>query len=265
MTGSYSTKMRYVSKIIHLQNNSGIIANCKDDLVQKVKFEKDDIKAENEIKTTVFDLALMPDGKLLVSKETSDLELMNMNGGRELFHSFSPFLTFGVDVSKDETFVGVAKSLKKSKKSKDGRIVVLDMNGQVKIAANSDIISVIDTLEGDGGNQFSDGRIVGINHKGEEKWSYSNKLGSVTSFFYPHDVTVTSGGLILASDYWDNAIHVINKDGDITGWIELLDIGNSMFPESLDVDDQGTLWVGCGKKSYSQEVKTYKIYSFKLS
>ncbi|CAC5358164.1 unnamed protein product [Mytilus coruscus] len=285
MIGSNSTKMKCVSKIIHLQNSSGIIANYKDEFIQKVKFKSDEIKVENEIKTKVFDLAMMPDGKLLLSKETSDLELFSMNGDREFFHSFYPFLTFGVYVCKDEIFVGIAKSLEKSKNYRDGRIVVLDMKGQEKctfgteiksgklffncptrIVANSDIICVIDTFKRDeDNNMLSDGRIVGLNHKGEKKWSYSDKSGALFELFHPQNITLTSAGLILASDYRDDSIHAINKDGDITGWIKLQDIGNPRFPMSVDVDDQGILWVGCGTKKNYQEVKTQKIYSFKLS
>ncbi|XP_071128187.1 E3 ubiquitin-protein ligase TRIM71-like [Mytilus edulis] len=284
MIGSYSTKMRNLSKIIHLQNSSCIIANYNEELLQKVKFDSNEIKVENEIKTKVFDLAMIPDGRLLLSKETSDLELINIDGGKELFHSFSPFLTFGVCVHKEDLFVGVAKSLQKSV-YQDGRIVLLDMKGQVKctfgkehksgeplficptrIAANSEIICVINTLKRNKDNHMlQGGRIVGLNHKGEEKWSYSDKSGAVTGRFYPQDITFTSAGLILACDYLDNSIHAINKDGDVTGWIDVQDIGFPMFPASLDVDDQGILWVGCGIRGSNEEVKTHKIYSFKFS
>ncbi|CAG2201037.1 unnamed protein product [Mytilus edulis] len=264
MIGSYSTKMRNLSKIIHLQNSSCIIANYNEELIQKVKFESDEIKVENEIKIKVFDLAMIPDGRLLLSKETSDLELINIDGGKELFHSFFPFLTFGVHVHKEDILVGIAKSIEKSQKYEDGRIVVLDMKGQVKcsfgkehksgkplficptrIVANSEIICVIDTLERDkDNNMLSKGRIVGLNYRGEEKWSYSVKSGALTGRFYPQDITFTSAGLLLASDYRDNSIHAINKDGDVTGWIRVAGIGYPMYPTSLDVDDQGILWVG---------------------
>lgn len=229
----------------------------------------------------------MSHGELLLSTETSDLELINENGGREQFHSFSPFLTFGVCVHEDEIFVGVAKSSKKSNKYEGGRIVVLDMKGHVKctfqkdaksekqlltcptrIVAYSDIICVIDILEIDENNpKHSCGRIVAINQKGEEKWSYSHKLGATYNLFSPQDITINSAGLILISDYWDYAIHAINIDGDVTGWIQVEEFGYYNRPMSLDVDDPGLLWVGCNSeefKKHKQKNKN-KIFSFKLS
>ncbi|CAG2222100.1 unnamed protein product [Mytilus edulis] len=172
-------------------------------------------------------------------------------------------------LTENELFVGIAKSEGEHENYEEGRIVVLDMNGQVKctfgkeissgkpfftscptrIAANSDIICAIDTSKRNkDNNMLEDGRIVGLNHKGEQKWSYSDKSGDLSEMFHPQDITFTTAGLVLISDvYIDNAIHAINKDGDVTGWIEVKDIGNRMYPMSMDFDDQGTLWVGCGK------------------
>lgn len=285
MIRSYKTNNSDVSKIVHLQNGFAILANYREELIQKVKFESDEIEVEIEIKTKVFDIAIMPDGEFLLSMKTSDLGLINANKDKDIFHCFSSFLTFGVYLYKDEIFVGVAKYIEESNKYEDGKIVVLDMKGQEKctflkdvksekqlftcptrIVAYSDIICVVDILEIDENNPLhSCGRIVAINQKGEKKWSYSHKVGATHNLFCPQDITVTPAGLILVSDYWDNAIHAINEEGNVTGWVEVQDIGYPKFPMSLHVDVQQNLWVGCGQKEYYQEEKTHTIYSFKLS
>ncbi|CAG2208022.1 unnamed protein product [Mytilus edulis] len=140
MIRSYKTNNSDVSKIVHLQNGFAILANYRDELIQKVKFESDEIEVEIEIKTKVYDIAIMPNGEFLLSMKTSDLGLINANKDKDIFH-FTP------------------------------------------------------------------------------------------------------AGLILVSDYWDNAIHAINEEGNVTGWVEVQDIGYPKFPMSLHVDVQENLWV----------------------
>ncbi|CAG2222101.1 unnamed protein product [Mytilus edulis] len=86
---TYETSLRGFTKILPLNNNQAIISCWKDEVLQKVSFGKHNMTVEtNYPKIKVYDIAVMKNGDILLSKQESELKLLCEKGAIESFHSF---------------------------------------------------------------------------------------------------------------------------------------------------------------------------------
>ncbi|XP_071124117.1 uncharacterized protein [Mytilus edulis] len=273
---TYQTNFDGFTKILPLDYGQAVISSWNNRVVQEVHFDKNDmIVRRNYPKTQVYDMAVTQNGKILVSKQESELKLLRAIETIETFHSFTPFKTFGIHVNKEnEILVGLASSSHDG----DGRIVVLDSEGTVKRTFENDkekgksklfscplrIVTNFDSsicfIEKTNNRFNTRGRLVVINNEGTLKWT-SSESGTK---FEPVDLSaILSSGLILVTTgSYNTKIHVFNQKGDTVCQISLEQVSNTrhlfrLSSACIAVDSKGMLFVGGGRKE--AQMATFKI------
>ncbi|XP_076095307.1 uncharacterized protein LOC143065498 [Mytilus galloprovincialis] len=90
------------------------------------------------------------------------------------------------------------------------------------------------------------GRMVVLNREGQVKWTYQghSQVNSGDNLFHPSDILITSVGHVIVSDFNNSALHVLSAEGDVLACKVMGDQG-IIYPVSLDIDTKGQLWVGC--------------------
>ncbi|CAC5419052.1 unnamed protein product [Mytilus coruscus] len=123
---------------------------------------------------------------------------------------------------------------------------------------NNDIL-VIDRIYDD-----DDGRVVVLDREGQVKWTYQGnpQVNSGDKLFNPTDIVITSVGHVIVSDVNNHALHVLSGEGDVLTCKVMEDQG-IIFPMSLDIDTKGQLWVGC--HSGDDQRKDAKLHVIKMS
>ncbi|XP_063406801.1 E3 ubiquitin-protein ligase TRIM71-like [Mytilus trossulus] len=90
------------------------------------------------------------------------------------------------------------------------------------------------------------GRVVVLDQEGQVKWTYQGNLqvNLGKDLFYPSDIVTTSVGHVIVSDINGHALHVLSQQGALLICKVMTDQG-IIHPMSLDIDIKGQLWVGC--------------------
>ncbi|CAG2208024.1 LRRK2 [Mytilus edulis] len=94
--------LKDLSKCLCYEKDRMIFSSVTEALLQQVKIENNDIvveKQHNGIK--VYDMALMKNGKVLLSMKSSKLNIWDFEGKLGLFQSFKSFDTYGICVGKE--------------------------------------------------------------------------------------------------------------------------------------------------------------------
>lgn len=264
---TYQSNSESVTNIICCSDNNAFIGSFnKHDKqkLQKVKFENRKTNVEIEILIMTYDIAMTQDGEILVSSGGSDLRLNNENGRLKTFMSFSPLKTLSVHITKDnKIIVGLTESFPvKLPLTKDiiQRLVVMNQNRDIKHTIEYDrrnqriitcphrINSIIDKiLVVDIINRYEEGRVVMLDYWGELHWTYNccDNINSNQVKFYPKDVAIISTDMIiLFSDCYIHAIHVLNHGGELIDYKDVTSLGIEL-PVSLQYDQNEVLWIGC--------------------
>lgn len=109
-----------------------------------------------------------------------------------------------------------------------------------------------------------DGRMVVLNREGQVKWTYHGHLqvylGDKT--FNPLDIETTSEGHVIVNDLTNHALHVLSKDGYVLT-CKIMVYQGIICPMSLDIDTNGQLWVGCF--SGDEQIKDAQLNVLKMS
>ncbi|CAC5382967.1 TRIM71 [Mytilus coruscus] len=122
---------------------------------------------------------------------------------------------------------------------------------------NNDIL-VIDRISG------NDGRMVVLDREGQVKRTYQGnpQVNSGEKLFDPRDIVTTSVGHVIVNDFNNHALHVLSGEGDLLTCKVMEDQG-IIYPMSLSIDTKGQLWVGC--HSGSSQRTDAKLHVVKMS
>jgi DNA-binding beta-propeller fold protein YncE len=72
----------------------------------------------------------------------------------------------------------------------------------------------------------SDGRIVCLDSTGVLKWIYAGNPYNARKLFHPYDMVTTSdGNVYMVCSAKENAIHVLNHEGEIIKYQQSIDLG----------------------------------------
>ncbi|VDI71932.1 Hypothetical predicted protein [Mytilus galloprovincialis] len=252
--------LKDLSKFLCYEKDRMIFSSVTEALLQQVKIENNDIvveKQHNGIK--VYDMALMKNGKVLLSMKSSKLNIWDCEGKLGLFQSFNTFDTYGICVGKEnEILVGLSSSNVVNELDTSGKVLVLNAEKQVvktyehdkktkqklfkcplKIVINYEkSICVIDVDN----NMRDDGRVLCLNPEGTLNWKYK---GSNSRIFKPYDLATNSEGLMFVLDT-SGMIHCVNQEGIGTTYTVFYTEGTSHLPfcGTLAIDSEGLLLVG---------------------
>ena len=99
-------------------------------------------------------------------------------------------------------------------------------------------VCVVDWTDSD------NGRIVCLDSTGVLKWIYAGNPYNARKLFHPYDMVTTSdGNVYMVCSAKENAIHVLNHEGEIIKYQQSIDLG-IYRPYSMDIDREGRLLVG---------------------
>ncbi|VDH96926.1 Hypothetical predicted protein [Mytilus galloprovincialis] len=112
MVDSYETCLKSINKLVMCDNDSAFIGSYDEKLLVKITFKHRAVKVDTRVPNlSVYDMAMMNNGDLLISTQTKDLNLYTKEGVLNIFKSFPHNITLGVHVSQcDEISVGLGRS-----------------------------------------------------------------------------------------------------------------------------------------------------------
>ncbi|VDI29260.1 Hypothetical predicted protein [Mytilus galloprovincialis] len=106
-----------------------------------------------------------------------------------------------------------------------------------------------------------DGRIVALNKTNGIRWVYSDQHINKQRTFTPKDLIATKSDNIIVADSTHHIIHIIDTYyGQCLYYLYTKDQLGIQLPFSLEFDNTGTLYIGCGTyKNGSDEAKLYTV------
>lgn len=106
------------------------------------------------------------------------------------------------------------------------------------------------------------GRVLAVNSLGHRMWEYNDPQETSTHVkpFFPTAIATTESSKIVVADTANSAIHILNTAGNVIAFKSTIDLGIE-HPYSLDIDENGQLWVGsaCDKDSDMERAKIFVI------
>ncbi|XP_063425558.1 uncharacterized protein LOC134709320 [Mytilus trossulus] len=276
----YHSDIINIWNILNCDSNEAFIASYTGGKLQKVIFEGNNIKVEEDFSMSVLNMAKLGNNGILLSTGESDLQVYSIDKQFKLFKSFSPLKSISVHVSKNNRiFVGLVEDFPFTYPATEDsvrRVVVLNQDGDMqhiyeydkdnqrlftspwKIITLNDTIYIIDRMK-----KNFEGRIMGLDYGGKLLWTYNGYDTKLYSGkFYPIDICTNSSGMILVADKDNNAVHVLNSTGEFIVCKVVKSIGIDL-PISLDIDKNGILWIGCNTRKAEKDSKA-KIFAVKL-
>ena len=273
---SYTTDLSDVSRLVLLDKKTAWIYSYGGKIIRKVVVD-DKIQTIKEIPDEIEDMTLTKSNDILISINSSDVKLITQSGQIKPFLSVSPLATTGIHVTHNndiilgvvdggDTYNPTDKSCRK--------IIVFGENKKEKQShqynkhkqrlftypfritdVNSDIV-VIDSTSND------EGRVVVLGKEGGVKWIYQGhpQINTEDNPFNPCGIVTTSVGNVIVADCNNHTLHVISGEGELLTYKVMSDQG-FIFPQSLDIDTCGQLWVGCDtyKGKYDAKVHIIKL------
>ncbi|CAG2218633.1 unnamed protein product [Mytilus edulis] len=194
--------------------------------------------------------------------EDSHLYSLSKTGLMHIVHDFSPLLPKAVYVSDDNIIMITREKgdVFPPTEQSQRHIVVLDQMGKQKVSVikydkqNKCLFSfvmrrIIDkTFDIVCIDALSSGcrRIVKVDNKSTIKWVYEGNADINTDEipFSPADLAITQSGNIIATEAKTHSLHIISEEGFLIKYFMMEDM-NVSLPISLDIDLNGTLWIGC--------------------
>ncbi|XP_071141962.1 uncharacterized protein [Mytilus edulis] len=104
-------------------------------------------------------------------------------------------------------------------------------------------------------------RIVKVDNKSRIKWIYEGNTDEIP--FSPADLAITqSGNTITTVEAKTHSLHIISEEGVLIKYFMMEDM-NVLLPISLDIDLNGTLWIGCS--TFNIHDKNAKFHKLEIS
>ena len=76
--------------------------------------------------------------------------------------------------------------------------------------------------------------------------------------FNPCDIVTSSVGNVIVADCNNDILHVISGEGQLLAYKVMSDQG-VIYPQSLDIDTCGQLWVGCDTYKGQSDAKVHIV------
>lgn len=275
----YTTELSVVVAILQCSENTFWIHDFSSEKsIQKISLQNDSrIKVLLNLKEFAFRTALMGNGDLLVSNETSNLKIMKMNATKltASVYNLNPYIALSLHCSSDKkVIVGGTKKLPIDYSvSGGGVVIVMDLQGHHEVVYEFDKnkkplftnpagiitskgnIMIINQITSD----FK-GRVITL-EKGVVSQIYTghNDVNCKNHPFKPEQIATTQLDNVIISDMYNNTIHVLDNSGHLLFYCNTMEAG-VMGPASLTCIKQGKLLIGCSIPKLSAKNPNAKIY-----
>lgn len=220
------------------------------------------IEKPGEFDFVIRDLAISRNGDIFLSCfDTRCIKHLRLNGTLETFFNASPLHPQGIHMSRS----GVLLACLVDSPSTDGRqirpyskrqLVKITKSGKVmkRLAFSIDIrlftspVKVAETVEEEicviDKTAKDRGRVIVFTRNEQIKFIYTGPIGLKMDYmFCPTDITCDIYGHVIVSDANNNAIHMIDKHGQV---LRVHQVGRDWIdvPHSVVVDNKGLMMVG---------------------
>ncbi|XP_071168505.1 uncharacterized protein [Mytilus edulis] len=220
-------------------------------------------------------MAINKDGAILfIEYHDHKIQVLLHTGEVKTVLDSSPMILLAIHVNKDnEVIVGVREpgqplpvhdfSVRQviilSSDYKRNKTIELDKKGNklfsyaLRIRTDSrNIVYIIDILDND-----SNGRIVAVDRKGRLKFIYEGHKNTGT--FKTKGIAITRSDNIVVTDYYNEALHVINSKGNLLGLQFIFKDLGFYDLYSLSFDSEGYLLIGCGAAKNEDNGKVHIV------
>ncbi|CAC5418595.1 unnamed protein product [Mytilus coruscus] len=281
-TQEYTTELSVVVAILQCSENTFWIHDFSAEKnIQKISLQNDSsIKVLLNFKEYAFRTALMGNGDLLISDETSNLKILKMNATKlkTSVYNLNPYIALSLHCSSDKkVIVGGTKKLPIDYSVTGGGVViVMDLEGHHEVVYEFDKnkkplftnpagiitskgnIMIIDQITSD----FK-GKVITL-EKGIVSQIYTghNDVNCKNHPFKPEQIATTQLDNVIISDMYNNTIHVLDNSGHLLFYCNTMEAG-VMGPASLTFIKQGKLLIGCSIPKLSAKNPNAKIYEIK--
>lgn len=106
---------------------------------------------------------------------------------------------------------------------------------------------------------------MALSKTNETRWVYTGHqvINKTQNNFKPTDLVATKSDNIIVADSGNHMIHILSNSGQCIYYLITRDQLSIMLPFSLDIDNKGTLYIGCSR--YKSEPEEAKIYTVQVS
>lgn len=259
---SFETDLSYINPLCPINDRIAYMGCAVDKTIRKASLYPKLKEIENNKQVEICSIVPFSSGELLMSSTNdSSLKLIALDGSIQSLYDFEHLIPKGVCIKDDqEILVGLREVTDRPfniNHNSERQVRRLDSHGRTRsiyefdykhsrlftvptrIAASTSDTFVLDMKNED------NGRIVALNPTGNLKWIYSGCTSSQYKFC-PNDVTLSSSGLLIMPDTYNNALHFVNGKGELILYQKLNTFGINL-PCSVAMDYKGRLWVGTGK------------------
>jgi hypothetical protein len=273
---SYTTDLPSVTDLASLDYNTAWISSYAVNVLRQVVVD-DMIQTSEESPVSVYDMAKTQNNDILISIiDSSDVKLLTKSGKIKSFISVAPLITTGIHVTNNnDILLGVVEDGDAYNPTDNScrKIIVFGENKMEKQSyqynkhkqrlftypyrikdVNTDIV-VIDSTSDD------DGRVVVLGKEGGVKWSYQGhpQINTEDNQFDPRDFVTTLVGNVIVADYKIHTLHIISGEGGELLTYKVMSDQGVIYPQSLDIDTCGRLWVGCDTYKGKSDAKVHIV------
>ncbi|XP_052079819.1 uncharacterized protein LOC127717982 [Mytilus californianus] len=278
----YKTVFPLVENLLCCGDASTWISHSINQKLQQVKLTNESFHKIHTFKIDIYNMALLPSGDILLSTRESNLKILSYRTMKveSTQYSVNPLTTRGVHVTSDNKILVGAREdqTKPYHVSGPRQVIMMDMDGNkekvyhidtkgkpiftlpYRITTDNDSnIYVIDILNDEGS-----GRIVALDKINGVRWIYiGNPDINQKQTLKPKDLVATNSDNIIITNRHKHMIHILNTAGQCIHYLNTKDQLGIHFPNSVDIDNRGTLYIGCN--TYQGQPDEAKIYTVQVS
>ncbi|CAG2251260.1 unnamed protein product [Mytilus edulis] len=261
----YNTALSLVEDLICINDEMMWISFTNGKVLQRICFSNGSTLIMKAYDVTPSSIALIPSGDLLISSMKSNLDILSQSTGTitESKYGVAPLQTIAVHVTKfNRIIVGAREKGPPFPINGPRQVIILNMQGRKRKKYHLDsegnpIFSQPRSITTDGDNNVyvldllsidnGQGRIIALSNRmgpNSPKWTYDgHQIANKEQFFAPFSLVTTPLNNIIVSDN-NHMLHILNQNGECIHILhtEEFDIH---WPRSLDIDNSGTLYIGC--------------------
>ncbi|XP_076100761.1 uncharacterized protein LOC143069842 [Mytilus galloprovincialis] len=272
----YKTDLKSIAQIVCCDDETLWIKD-NNKKIQKIQFSNRLVHIVQQLQFVTAGMALSLQGDLFFSIAEPYLKMLCHTTGKmiEIKNSEAPLITGPIHITReDKIIIRVGEKGPLFPVNKPRKVIMMDKDGTTEkvyngldnegkplfsapqriTSDNDNNIYVLDCL-----NKDWSGRIVALDKTNGLRWIYSGNADiNKEQTFKPRDLVATNLNNVIITDKDSHMIHILNTSGECIHYINTKDQLGIELPYSLDIENTGTLYIGCFQ-SKPDEAKIYTV------